>query len=115
MPKARTATATIASGASLSGAVCLSAGTLTGIQLPSAWTTADLTFQGSADGVAYANVYDQLGNEATITSAGASTYVPLGAFDFAGLSWLKVRSGTSGTPVVQAAARSILLQNKVYR
>jgi hypothetical protein len=100
--------ATIANGAALSGAIDLDGYTLCGIQMPSAWTTANLTFQVSADGATYADVYSDSGGEYTVTAA-ASRYIVLNPADFAGMRFLKVRSGTTGTPVNQGGARTMLL------
>jgi hypothetical protein len=110
-------TATIASSASLSGAVdlqqassgLLQAGVLVGIELPASWTTANLTFQGSHDGVDYADVYDEFGIELTtvVGALSAARRVVLDPARFAGLRYIKVRSGTTGTPVSQGAARDI--------
>ena len=51
-----TTTVTIANGQSLSGAVNLSGFTLIGIDLPSAWTTANLTLQASIDNSTWVDV-----------------------------------------------------------
>jgi hypothetical protein len=102
-------TATIANGESLSDAIILDEGFLVGLILPATWTTANLTLQaaGENDESTFQNVYDQAGTEVTITAA-ASRYVILEPAKFAGIKKLKIRSGTSGTPVAQAAARSIV-------
>lgn len=100
-------TATIASGASLSGEVKLSPGeTLIGLEMPSGWDAASITFQQVVDPTSstFLNVYDDSG-EFTISSAAASRFilVPSGV----GFSRFKIRSGTSGTPVNQTASRVI--------
>lgn len=104
-----TTTATIASGASLSGAATCSTGRLARIDMPAAWTAASLTFQVSNDGVTYNNLYDASGNEYTVTTA-ASRGVVVPLVDFLGASFLKIRSGTSGSPVTQGADRVLTLQ-----
>ena len=101
--------ATIANGASLSDAMVLPpAEYLCGIVMPAAWTAANLTFQVSEDGVTYNNLYDQDGNEITATAA-ASRYIVMTPENFWGQHWIKVRSGTAGTPVNQGAARTVKL------
>ena len=101
--------ASIANGASLSGAVVLPpAEYLCGISMPAAWTAANLTFQASFDGTTYYDLYDQDGTELNITAA-ASRHIVLNPDNFWGFKWLKVRSGTTGTPVNQGAARTITL------
>lgn len=82
--------------------------TLFGIEMPGVWTTANITFQASADGVEYQNVYDQYGTELVITAA-AARFILVSPSTFAGMRYLKVRSGTTGTPVSQAAERVVKL------
>jgi hypothetical protein len=103
-----TTTATIDNGASLSGAVNLSGFTLIGIDMPATWTAANLTLQASVDNSTWDNVFDFLGTEVTITAA-ASRFILLNPADFVSVRYLKVRSGTSGTPVNQGGARTITL------
>lgn len=102
-------TATIANGASLSGAVDCGSARLALIVMPAAWTTADLTFQESADGVTYVDKYDAFGAEYTVVCGGTSRSLTINLVDFIGTRYLKVRSGTTGTPVVQGGARDLTL------
>ena len=102
-----TTTLTIANGASLSGAVDLKGRKLVAIDMPSAWTAASLTFQASPDGVTYDDMYDGA-TERAITVA-ASRYMMLNIGDWIGVRFLKIRSGTAGTPVNQGGARTITL------
>jgi hypothetical protein len=101
--------ATIASGAALSGVVNVDGRRISGIIMPSAWTAAALTFQVSADGVVYNDLYDEAGAEYSITVA-ASRYIGVdaGALELSAVDFIKVRSGTTGTPVNQGAAREII-------
>lgn len=101
-------TATIANGASLSDALDLGNARLYSIQMPAAWTAAALTFQASAEGVTYADVHDTNGTELSYTVA-ASRFVRLTPDPWFGTRFLKIRSGTSGTPVNQGGARIITL------
>lgn len=75
--------------------------------MPAAWTSGNLTFQGSRDGITFNNLYDDEGNELTVTAA-ASRYIA-GALKLAGIRYLKIRSGTSAATVPQAADRTIYL------
>ena len=93
-------TATIANAASLSDAVYLHGEVLVGIRMPAVWDAANLTFQVSMDDVTYLNAYSQVGAEHVVTAA-ASRHIWVDPTDFAGYRWIKVRSGTAGTPVVQ--------------
>lgn len=74
------------------------------IVTPATWTAADLTFQVSHDGATWRNLYDDEGNEVTVTAA-ASRMIRLYPEEWAAFKWLKLRSGTSGSPVTQAADR----------
>ena len=100
-------TATIANGASLSDAVDCGEGSLVGIVMPAAWTAAGLHIAGSVDGTNYYPLFDTAANEIGITTAVASYMY---AFD-PGLAqpprYIKIRSGTAGTPVNQGAARTL--------
>lgn len=98
----------IAEDAALSGAVYLGAGLPVAIEMPAAWTAAALTFQGSVDGVVFANVYDDGGTEYA-ASVAASQHIALDHNAFIGCAFVKVRSGTAGTPVNQVAARTLKL------
>jgi hypothetical protein len=98
----------IAQGASLSGAVYVGDKIPFAIQMPADWDAAGLTFQGSRDGSTFQNVYDGSGNELTKTAA-ASRQVNLDPIELAGYLWIKIRSGTAGLAVNQAAARTLYL------
>jgi hypothetical protein len=103
------ASATIANGESLSGAVDLNNARLASIQMPAAWTAANLTFQASADGVTYADLYDNEAVEYTVQAA-ASRVLIVPLVDFLGIRYLKVRSGTSAAAVAQGAERMLALR-----
>jgi hypothetical protein len=79
------------------------------IEMPAAWDAANLTFQTSGDGVNYFNVYDEFGAEVTVTAA-VSRRIRLDPVQWSGIQYVKVRSGTSGTPVNQTAARVLYLE-----
>jgi ABC-type Fe3+ transport system permease subunit len=100
-------TATIAAGASLSGAVALTGRVITGILLPSAWTAADLTLSVSLDGVTYADLHDAAGE--SVFTVGASSFVGVAITGMLGFNYVKVRSGGSAAPVNQVAQRDIVL------
>ena len=108
---------TIANGASLSNGALLGDHVLVGIQMSAAWTAASLTFQISYDdGATWHNLYDDSGTEVTLSPVSpAGLYLALSPDPFGGIVLIKVRSGTSGTPVNQAAARSlILITRKIF-
>lgn len=106
-------TVVIEENESLSGAVNCEGSSLAAVILPPDWTTADITFQASADGTNWFNVFDAAENEVTILQATANVdgegaylgqYTALDPTLFRGVGRLKVRSGTSGTPVTQTGA-----------
>ncbi len=110
-PVADTVTVTISSGQSLSGAANIGKGVIVGFAVPTI-TNAALTFQGSADGDTYYDVYDDDGT--TETSIGASTGARFVEAPTAlvGLPFIKVRSGTTGSGVNQGADRAIVVISK---
>jgi hypothetical protein len=100
---------TIASGNSLSNAVDLGGLRLFGIFMPSVWTAANLTLQMSPDGgTTWVNLYDIYGNEVTVIAASSKAIV-LDPVTYASLRYLRVRSGTSSTPVAQAQDSTLQL------
>ena len=98
--------AVIASGQSLSSVIDLEQLNITGFLIPASWTTAKLTFQASPDGTTFGDVQDSSGNEIQLTVA-AGKFVGVNLSELSGLRFIKVRSGTSGTPVNQGADRTI--------
>lgn len=112
----------ILNGESLSGEIDLSQYRVVGIQVPPAWTAAALTFQGRASigalsddtTPALGKMVDDAGNEITVPSAAmvANQMVMLTSDvlckALAGSRHIKVRSGTAGTPVNQAADRTLV-------
>ena len=108
-PSVTSVTATIASGGSSSDNIFTGGLPICGIIMPAAWDAADLTFQASCDVAAnVANVYDKDGLELDIKTA-AGSFITIDPSYFAGVRFIKVRSGTSVTPVNQSATRSIVL------
>jgi hypothetical protein len=99
---------TIPNGTALSGAVKLGGATLLGIEMPAAWTAADLTFQHSVDGTNFFDMYDAAGVEIKITAI-VSHYAILSVLAWQGVIYLKVRSGVGATPVNQGADRILKL------
>jgi hypothetical protein len=82
--------------------------------MPAAWTAAGLTFQASLDGINYFNVFDDgttAGTfvETTWTAAASQYQIVAAPAKWVGVRWLKIRSGTSGVPVNQAAERTLTI------
>ena len=101
-------TTTIASGQSLTASIDLKDQPILAIQMPASWTTANLTFQGSNDGTNFFDVYNLEGDEYRVVAA-ASRYIVLSPFEFQWARYIKIRSGTTGTPVNQGADRTLVI------
>jgi hypothetical protein len=103
---------TIAASGTVSGTVGIAAGEVpVAIQMPSAWTTADMTFKTGVD-TADVSVYTDAGVELTVASPAASRLIMLYWPDymvFAETRHLSIRSGTAASPVTQAAERVLKL------
>lgn len=100
----------IQSGAALSPVIDLGLQRLHRIRLPAGWTAAGLTFQDSDDGSTFGDTFTDAA-EYTIASAvaAAGRSILVNQELFYGIRFLKIRSGTSGAPVNQAADRAITL------
>jgi hypothetical protein len=98
----------IANTNSLSGAIDLDIYRLVGIAIPATFEPTQLTFQSSYDNATWNNVYDASGAE-KIVAVGVSRRVIIQPNEFFGIRYLKVRGGTSGTPTVVAADRTLQL------
>jgi len=99
----------IAINTSLSAALKIYGGLPAMIEMPAAWTAANLTFQTSGDGSNYFDVYDELGVEVTVI-ASTSRRIRLDPVMWAGIQYIKIRSGTTGVPVVQLAERTLYVE-----
>ena len=101
----------IASGTALSNGALLGDHVFVGLQYSAAWTAAALTFQVSDDaGVSWHNLFDDGGNEVTINpTTPAGLRIAITPDPFGGVVLLRIRSGTSGSPVNQAADRNLIV------
>lgn len=105
-------TVTIANGQSLSSAISLGGAMVAGIMMPADWDAADITFQASHDGLTYHDVYLDDDSELVVQAAADRFVLFSNISQFLGFglgTYLKIRSGTSGTPVAQSAARDLKL------
>lgn len=108
---------TIADNASLSSAIDLGGRGLTAIIIPSTWVTATVvTFQVSIDGATYYNVYYNASGTLTEYSVpvAASRYIPMDQTKFFGVRFLKIRSGTSGSPTNQTEDAGVVIPLVVF-
>lgn len=105
-----TIAAVIPSGATgQSAAVDLTGFAVTGIVMPATWVAAGITMLTSdAEAGTFLPVHDAAGTEMLITVA-ASRFVALSPDATSSLRWVKLRSGTTATPVDQTAERALTL------
>ena len=106
-------TGTRAISTSLSPEVDFGAGTVVGIHMPAAWTAAGMTFQVSPDGGATWNEMTSTGGAAVNFTVAAGQFINVDPALWRGVNAIKVRSGTSGSPVSQAAAAQIIFVTRV--
>ena len=88
------------------------------IWAPNGWTPAVLTFQGSRDGNNWDDLVDQAGAVVSLPIVGATdgferAFVVPREWTF-GVKFIRFRSGTSATPVSQAAARLIAFNYRPF-
>lgn len=103
--------ATIKAGQSLSDVIQLDRASLIGFIAPGTWTAAQLTIEASVDGQVWPTaLYEPAGNlvgQYATFAAGAG--YALDPVAFLGYRYFRVRSGTAGSPVAQAADTTITL------
>jgi hypothetical protein len=96
-------TVTVADGQSLSDALSVDKYVVCGFVVDSGWNTAALTFTVSYDGTTYYNMFNGA-TELSYAAIAASSWVSVDPAVFMGIPYIKVRSGTAGTPVNQTGA-----------
>lgn len=102
-------TTTIARGAALSAVVPLGGCPVLALAMPAAWDEAPLTVQVSPDGQTF---YDLDGPDDTALTLAAEPGRVIWIDDYAqwaGIRFLKLRSGTPDSPLAQSGDRSILI------
>jgi hypothetical protein len=99
-------TATIADAGNLSDAVAMQGARPVALLTADGLDAAALTFQGSPDGVTYANLYNAAG-EISYPVGATARMVALDPADFLGCAYIKIRSGTAGSPTTQSPAAAI--------
>ncbi len=79
---------------------------MTAILVPSAFLGTEMTFQASMDkGITYNDLHNETGDEVALmlTSVGLVVGLLTVNHDLSGIPWLKIRSGTSESPVNQGS------------
>lgn len=81
------------------------------IIMPSSWTTANLTFQTSDTSTGtFQDVYDENNTEVVVQAASSRNIIlTTSGLYLISSKFLKIRSGTTGTPVNQTSQRTIKL------
>ena len=108
---------TILSGQALSAEVNVGGLQIVGILMPAGWDTAGISLQaliretgGATKTPVWGNVQDQGGVAFLVTAPVLDSYVAIApTVALLGLGRVRVRSGTSGTPVNQTADRVLYL------
>lgn len=107
-PTLTTTPVTIANGTALSAAVDLAGQGIVRVLMPAAWTAAVLTMQVSNDNTTFYDLYNNDGTEWSATVAAAHA-IAMDVSIFTAMRYVKLRSGTGGTPVNQGADRVLTL------
>lgn len=109
-PSSRSFASVSISTAGTGDVVNLTGLTLSSIQMSTAWTDADITFEGNVDGSTnYYPVYNSTGTALTYETS-ANRLMLFDPAIFSGLQWLRVMSvSTASTAIEQAAARTLKL------
>ena len=106
-------TVTISAGTSLSSAINLNSAFPVGLNVPTGWTAANITFRGSQDGgITYNNARTGGGSEVTVNVTIAGDSYNLNPLDFGLYTHLQIRSGTAATSVGQVSAASLTLSTR---
>ena len=101
----------IANNASLSDVQRLHGRRVVAIEMPSEWDAADISFLSGSDDAGLHSVYDDEGNEVTVTVAIDRIVAITGwkADALMSLDRLQIRSGVAGAAVAQSPARVLKL------
>jgi hypothetical protein len=100
----------IRAGQALSESTNCSAGAVVRIQAPPAWTSANLSFQVCNDGNNYTDLFTRGGTEYQASvRAGTSVIINPAEWSVVAFNFLRLRSGTRGSPIPQAADRVFVI------
>lgn len=106
--------ATIAINTSVSGALDMDKNSLLGFIMPSAWTTAGITIEVSTDNSNWFPALDAYGSTVGyIASPVVSNAYAVDVQSLLPWRYIRFRSGTTASPVVQTAARTIPIVKRV--
>ena len=110
------ASGTFGAAASVSGAIAVNNAHVVALLVPAGWTTANLRFQGSPDGVTFYPLRDMLGNPMTaLITAGEANQIPPAMLS--GWPYLRLQSVSTAdnvTAVAQGSAITVILSLKKF-
>jgi hypothetical protein len=103
---------TFAAGTSMSTAIDMTQSAFLGfnplaIFLPSAWTTAHLSFQASWDNITFSEFHTLGGHLATTGTRVANDVTSIDGYPLRGIPFFRIRSGLVASPVNQVALRTV--------
>lgn len=106
----QTKTVTIAAGTSVSDSVDLGEELFNGFIMPSAWTAASISIEVSQDNTNWISaIYDSTNTQVgSYTNAVAGAAYAVDVLTFSLFRYVRFRSGTNSSPVVQAATRTLI-------
>jgi hypothetical protein len=101
---------TIAQNTSLSPEVDVGPKVLVGLVTPSTWIAASISFQASADGGnTWQELLDQTATAISVSSITGAAFIAIDPTKMKGVNAIKVRSGTSASPVNQTNSGGVVL------
>lgn len=107
MSKPVVISAVIPGRSSLSESISLEGVTyVVGLIMPSAWTPANVTIQGSPFGVNFFNLHDGVPGTELVFNVVPGTIVAVNPNRLRCCAAVKLRSGTAAAPVIQAVSRT---------
>lgn len=109
-----TSTVAIPNGTPLSPEIDVATKTLVGIITNANWAAAGITLQGSPDGVNFFELLDQTATAIGCASITGAQFIAIDPTKLKGVTALKVRSGTVGTPVNQTNVTLTILRRAVF-
>src|SRR5262245_40845093 len=107
-PATVNAVAVIEQGQSLSDAVDCLAGDVIMLLMPPAWSFANLTFQVSANGVDFVDLFERFGNQELMVGVVPNSGILVSA-EFSRITKIKLRSGSRVQPIPQQGRREFTI------
>jgi hypothetical protein len=103
----------IGAGQSISDVIAQNVSFVTGLIVPSGWTTADISFSCSVDGTNFYDLYDANNYEVIVSVGSANKFIMLNPNIWIHAPYLKIRSGISSAPVNQVSGSILTLISRI--